>query len=114
MAEMERQSMKNMGILMMALAVALVCGMTWTAASCAQTPAGAGNVSAGGASKDVGGKTGIADKEDAALVEKQKAAYAMDTCVVSGNKLGSDGKPVDYLIYRAPCPFLLRGMHFRI
>lgn len=37
------------------------------------------------------------DGTDASLIEKQKVAYPLDTCVVLGNKLGSDGEAVDYL-----------------
>jgi YHS domain-containing protein len=36
-------------------------------------------------------------KLDAAIVEKQKGAYPVDTCVVSGEKLGAKGDPVDYI-----------------
>ncbi len=36
-------------------------------------------------------------KVDAALIEAQAKAYPLDTCVVSGDKLGSHGKPIDYL-----------------
>lgn len=38
-------------------------------------------------------------KLDAAVVEKQKAAYPLDTCLVSGEKLGgSMGDPIDHVI----------------
>jgi hypothetical protein len=36
-------------------------------------------------------------KIDAALIEKLKATYALDTCPVSGEKLGEMGEPVDKL-----------------
>ncbi len=36
-------------------------------------------------------------KLDAAIVEKQKDAYPAGTCVVSGEKLGAKGEPVDYV-----------------
>jgi hypothetical protein len=46
-------------------------------------------------------------KLDAAYVEKQKASYPLDTCLVSGEKLGSMGEPIDYLygtrLYRLCC-----------
>jgi hypothetical protein len=46
-------------------------------------------------------------KLDKAYVEKQKASYPLDTCVVSGEKLGSMGEPIDYLygtrLYRLCC-----------
>ncbi len=67
----------------------------WSADARAQAPAGSGNASAATVAKD--GKTGIATKDDAALVEKQKAAYPVDTCVVTGKKLGEHGEPVEYL-----------------
>lgn len=36
---------------------------------------------------------------DAAVIEKQKPAYPLDTCLVSGDKLGgSMGAPVDYVV----------------
>jgi YHS domain-containing protein len=36
-------------------------------------------------------------KLDAAVVEKQKPTYPLDTCVVSDDKLGSKGEPVEYI-----------------
>ncbi len=36
-------------------------------------------------------------KLDAAIVEKQKDAYPVETCVVSGEKLGAKGEPVDHV-----------------
>lgn len=36
-------------------------------------------------------------KLDAAVVEKQKDSYPLATCLVSGQKLGEMGKPVDYV-----------------
>lgn len=36
-------------------------------------------------------------KTDAQIVEAEKADYPMDTCVVSGEKLGGMGEPVDYV-----------------
>ncbi len=36
-------------------------------------------------------------KIDAALIEQQKKTYALETCVVSGEKLGSMGEPIDKL-----------------
>ncbi len=36
-------------------------------------------------------------KLDAAVIEKQKDSYPVKTCVVSGEKLGSMGDPVDYV-----------------
>ncbi len=35
---------------------------------------------------------------DKAIVEKQKPTYALETCVVSGEKLGDHGEPVDYVL----------------
>jgi YHS domain-containing protein len=37
-------------------------------------------------------------KLDAAVVAKQKAGYKLQTCPVSGEKLGGMGEPVDYVI----------------
>lgn len=38
-------------------------------------------------------------KLDKAVVAKQKAAYRLDTCIVSGDKLGGDmGAPIDYVL----------------
>ncbi len=36
-------------------------------------------------------------KLDAALVEKQKNTYPLKTCVVSGEKLGANGDPIEYI-----------------
>jgi YHS domain-containing protein len=36
-------------------------------------------------------------KLDAAVVESQKPGYPLDTCVVTGEKLGSMGEPFDYV-----------------
>ena len=36
-------------------------------------------------------------KIDAAVVEKQKDDYPVETCVVSGQKLGSMGEPIEYV-----------------
>jgi hypothetical protein len=36
-------------------------------------------------------------KVNAALIEKQSASYALDTCPVSGEKLGEMGEPLNYL-----------------
>ncbi|MCC7171389.1 MAG: hypothetical protein IT459_13155 [Planctomycetes bacterium] len=35
---------------------------------------------------------------DAAVVEKQKASYSAETCVVSGEKLGAMGDPIEYVV----------------
>ncbi|MBI5434127.1 MAG: hypothetical protein HZA52_14940 [Planctomycetes bacterium] len=35
---------------------------------------------------------------DAAVVEKQHAAYSAETCVVSGEKLGAMGEPIEYVV----------------
>ncbi len=37
-------------------------------------------------------------KLDAAAIEKQKASYALKTCVVTGEKLGEMGEPVDVVV----------------
>lgn len=38
-------------------------------------------------------------KLDSAVIEKEKANYPLDTCVVSGEKLGGDmGEPIDYIV----------------
>lgn len=38
-------------------------------------------------------------KLDSAVIEKEKANYPLDTCVVSGEKLGGDmGEPIDYVV----------------
>ena len=88
----------------MALAVTLIAEIGWTSNAFAQAQAGSGNAPAGSVSKDdkaspkeATGKTGIAAKEDAALVEKQKATYPLSTCIVSGKELGEHGEPIDYL-----------------
>jgi YHS domain-containing protein len=36
-------------------------------------------------------------KLDSAIVSKQKESYPLETCVVTGEKLGSMGDPVDYV-----------------
>lgn len=36
-------------------------------------------------------------KKDQETIEALKKTYPLDTCVVTGDKLGSLGKPVDYL-----------------
>lgn len=36
-------------------------------------------------------------KTDAQIVEQERASYPLDTCVVSGGKLGAMGEPVDYV-----------------
>jgi YHS domain-containing protein len=38
-----------------------------------------------------------AAKTDAEVIKAQLADYPLDTCVVSGEKLGEMGKPVDYV-----------------
>lgn len=38
-----------------------------------------------------------AKQSDAAQIEKAKAAYPLDTCVVSGDKLGEMGPPFEYV-----------------
>lgn len=38
-------------------------------------------------------------KLDSAVIDKEKADYPLDTCVVSGDKLGGDmGEPIDYVV----------------
>lgn len=39
----------------------------------------------------------VLSKVDAAIVEQQKAHYPLDTCVVSGDKLGGHGEVVEYV-----------------
>ncbi len=96
--------MKLPVVLLMAMVPVFIAGTPWTADALAQAQAGSGKVSAGvtpkddkAVQKDAPGKTGIAAKEDADLVAQQKAAYALDTCVVTGKKLGEHGEPVEYL-----------------
>ncbi len=89
--------MRITGVLAVTLAVVLVAGMAWTTDAFGQAPAGTAAKDEKAVQKDAAGKTGVAAKEDAALVEKQKAAYPVDTCVVTGKKLGEHGAPVDYL-----------------
>lgn len=36
-------------------------------------------------------------KMDAAIIKKEKASYPLTTCVVSGDKLGEMGEPIDYV-----------------
>ncbi len=36
-------------------------------------------------------------KLDAAVITEQKESYPLETCVVSGGKLGSMGEPIDYV-----------------
>jgi YHS domain-containing protein len=55
------------------------------------------------------------EKLDAAAFAKQKKDYPLDTCVVSGEKLGSMGEPVDYLhdgrLVRFCCKGCIKGFH---
>lgn len=48
-------------------------------------------------------------KVDAALIEAQAKTYRLDTCVVSGDKLGSQGKPIDYLYGTQLVRFCCKG-----
>ena len=105
---MGNETMKVAGVLLVVLAIAASVGVVGTAKVHAQAQGSSGTASTSGAS-DKGQtaqgsaespgseKTGIAVKEDAPLVEKQKATYPLGICVVSGGKLGGDGEPVDYL-----------------
>ena len=38
------------------------------------------------------------EKIDAAVIEQQQADYPLETCVISGEKLGMMGEPADYVI----------------
>jgi len=50
------------------------------------------------------------NKLDAAIIEKQSATYPLSTCVVSGEKLGSDmGKPVDMVYNNELVRFCCNG-----
>jgi hypothetical protein len=53
-------------------------------------------------------------KIDAALIEKQKASYSLETCPVSGEKLGGMGAPYDYLygtrLVRLCCKGCVKGV----
>lgn len=50
----------------------------------------------------------------AAYVAKQKASYPLDTCIVTDEKLGSMGEPLDYLwgtrVYRLCCGGCKKGV----
>lgn len=49
-------------------------------------------------------------KIDAAVIEAQKADYPLDTCVVSGEKLGGEmGEPIDYVIGNRLVRFCCKG-----
>lgn len=49
-------------------------------------------------------------KIDAAVIEAQKVDYPMDTCVVSGEKLGGEmGQPIDYVIGNRLVRFCCKG-----
>lgn len=49
-------------------------------------------------------------KIDAAVIEAQKADYPLDTCVVSGDKLGGEmGEPIDYVIGTRLVRFCCKG-----
>ena len=49
-------------------------------------------------------------KIDAAVIEAQKADYPLDTCVVSGEKLGGEmGEPIDYVIGTRLVRFCCKG-----
>lgn len=53
-------------------------------------------------------------KLDAALIEKQAAAYPLDTCLVSGEKLGGMGEPVTfvygYRVAKVCCKACIKGV----
>ena len=48
-------------------------------------------------------------KIDEALITKQKGSYPLQTCVVTGEKLGDMGKPVDYLYQNQLVRFCCKG-----
>ncbi len=49
-------------------------------------------------------------KDEAAVIAKQLPTYPLNTCVVSGEKLGGDmGKPVDYLYKGRLVRFCCKG-----
>jgi YHS domain-containing protein len=54
-------------------------------------------------------------KLDQAVVAQQKASYPLATCMVSGQKLGGMGEPVDYVVaghlVRFCCPGCLAGFY---
>jgi YHS domain-containing protein len=48
-------------------------------------------------------------KIDAAVIEKQKEDYPLETCVVSGQKLGAMGEPVEYVAGNRLVRFCCKG-----
>jgi hypothetical protein len=44
------------------------------------------------------GPKAVIEKLDAAVIEQQSADYALETCPVSGGKLGSMGEPTNYVV----------------
>ncbi|HUW62669.1 MAG TPA: hypothetical protein VMZ06_16805 [Candidatus Bathyarchaeia archaeon] len=48
-------------------------------------------------------------KLDKAVIEKQKPGYPLDTCVVSGEKLGAMGSPIDYVVGNRLVRFCCQG-----
>lgn len=48
-------------------------------------------------------------KLDQAVIEKQKANYPLETCLVSGEKLGSMGAPVDFVFGNRLVRFCCKG-----
>ena len=49
------------------------------------------------------------NKLDAAVIKAQTADYPLDTCVVTGEKLGSMGDPVDYVFENRLVRFCCKG-----
>ncbi len=83
---------------MACMAIAAIVAL-WPAAASAQVQDGSKKAAPAGAAKaesaskaDASASTG-----DAAIIAKQKPTYPLDTCVVSGEKLGKEGEPFDYV-----------------
>ena len=114
--------MKFMKIGSLAIACVAIAGVVWyrTAAAVAEGHECCGTAPAASSSKaeSADGKAVVAPSAaksessatgDAAVIEKQKPAYPLDTCVVLGNKLGEHGEAVDYVYKGRLIRFCCKG-----
>jgi hypothetical protein len=78
-----------------ALAIALGAGLA-IAAGCSKEVPRSGGGPAASSTKTPAASTASA-QDDAAVIKAQLPMYPLDTCIISGEKLGGMGKAVDYV-----------------
>jgi YHS domain-containing protein len=78
------------------LAIALGAGLSF-AAGCSKEDSHSGHDHAASSSAKTPAASPAPAQDNAAVIQAQLPTYPLQTCVVSGDKLGEMGNPVDYV-----------------